>query len=101
MRQGNDLGTQYRSAIFYHSPEQQAQAEESAAAYQKRLTEAGYGQITTQIVPAGEFYYAEDYHQQYLDKNPGGYCPDHGTGVSCPIGVVTASGRAEGVRREQ
>jgi peptide-methionine (S)-S-oxide reductase len=87
MRQGNDLGTQYRSAIFYHSPEQKAQAEESAAAYQKRLTDAGYGQITTEIVPAGEFYFAEGYHQQYLHKVPGGYCPDHGTGVSCPIGL--------------
>lgn len=93
MRQGNDMGSQYRSAIFYHSPEQRAQAEESAAAYQKRLTEAGYGKITTEIVPAGEFYFAEDYHQQYLSdaKNPYGYCPDHGTGVSCPIGVVKAS----------
>jgi peptide-methionine (S)-S-oxide reductase len=93
MRQGNDLGTQYRSVIFYHGPEQRAQAEESAAAYQKRLTEAGYGEITTEIVPAGEFYFAEDYHQQYLSdaKNPYGYCPDHGTGVSCPIGVVKAS----------
>jgi peptide-methionine (S)-S-oxide reductase len=90
MRQGNDLGSQYRSAIFYQSPEQQAQAEESAAAYQKRLAEAGYGEITTQIVPAGEFYFAEDYHQQYLYKVPNGYCPDHGTGVSCPIGVVKA-----------
>jgi peptide-methionine (S)-S-oxide reductase len=89
MRQGNDLGTQYRSVIFYHSPEQRAQAEESAAAYQKRLTEAGYGEITTQIAPAGEFYFAEDYHQQYLSdtKNPYGYCPDHGTGVSCPVGL--------------
>jgi peptide-methionine (S)-S-oxide reductase len=93
MRQGNDIGSQYRSAIFYHSPEQRAQAEESAAAYQKRLTEAGYGEISTQIVPAGEFYFAEDYHQQYLSdaKNPHGYCPDHGTGISCPIGVVKAS----------
>jgi peptide-methionine (S)-S-oxide reductase len=93
MRQGNDLGTQYRSAIFYHSPEQQAQAEESRASYQKRLSDAGYGEITTQIVPATEFYFAEDYHQQYLSegKNPYGYCPDHGTGVSCPIGVVKAS----------
>jgi peptide-methionine (S)-S-oxide reductase len=93
MRQGNDLGTQYRSLIFYNSPEQRAQAEESAAAYQQRLTEAGYGEITTHIVPAGEFYFAEDYHQQYLSdrKNPYGYCPDHGTGVSCPIGVVKAS----------
>ena len=93
MRQGNDVGTQYRSAIFYHSPEQQAEAEASLAAYQKRLTEAGYGEITTQIVPAGDFYFAEGYHQQYLSdaKNPYGYCPDHGTGVSCPIGVVKAS----------
>jgi peptide-methionine (S)-S-oxide reductase len=87
MRQGNDIGTQYRSAIFYTSPEQKAQAEESAAMYQKRLTEAGYGEISTQIVPAGEFYFAEDYHQQYLYKVPNGYCPDHGTGVSCPIGL--------------
>jgi peptide-methionine (S)-S-oxide reductase len=93
MRQGNDLGTQYRSVIFYHSPEQRAAAEESLAAYQKRLSEAGYGEITTEIVPAGEFYFAEGYHQQYLSdaKNPHGYCPDHGTGVSCPIGVVKAS----------
>jgi peptide-methionine (S)-S-oxide reductase len=103
MRQGNDLGSQYRSVIFYHSPEQQAVAEQSRAAYQKRLTEAGYGEITTEIVPAGEFYFAEDYHQQYLSegKNPYGYCPDHGTGVSCPIGVVTASGPVEGVKPEK
>jgi peptide-methionine (S)-S-oxide reductase len=94
MRQGNDIGSQYRSAIFYHSPQQQAEAEESRASYQKRLSEAGYGEITTEIVPAGEFYFAEDYHQQYLssNKNPNGYCPDHGTGVSCPIGVVRADG---------
>ncbi len=93
MRQGNDIGTQYRSAIFYHSPEQKAAAEESRAAYQKRLTDAGYGEITTEIVPATEFYFAEAYHQQYLSdaKNPHGYCPDHGTGVSCPVGVVKAS----------
>ena len=96
MRQGNDVGTQYRSAIFYESPQQQAEAEASLAAYQKRLTEAGYGQISTEIVPAANFYFAEDYHQQYLadTKNPNGYCPDHGTGVSCPIGVVRASGPA-------
>jgi peptide-methionine (S)-S-oxide reductase len=102
MRQGNDLGTQYRSVIFYHSEEQRAQAEESAAAYQKRLTDAGYGEITTQIVPAGEFYFAEDYHQQYLSdaKNPYGYCPDHGTGVSCPIGVVRATGPAGPISAE-
>jgi peptide-methionine (S)-S-oxide reductase len=94
MRQGNDIGSQYRSAIFYTSPAQQAAAEESRAAYQKKLSEAGYGEITTEIVPAGEFYFAEDYHQQYLSdaKNPHGYCPDHGTGVSCPIGVVSADG---------
>jgi peptide-methionine (S)-S-oxide reductase len=103
MRQGNDVGSQYRSAIFYQSPQQQAEAEESRASYQERLSEAGYGDITTEIVPAGEFYFAEDYHQQYLSdaKNPYGYCPDHGTGVSCPIGVVTASGPVEGVTREQ
>ena len=100
MRQGNDIGSQYRSVIFYHSPQQHAEAEESAATYQKRLTEAGYGEITTQIVPAGEFYFAEDYHQQYLHKVPGGYCPDHGTGVSCPIGVVRASGPAGPVTGE-
>lgn len=87
MRQGNDVGSQYRSAIFYRSPEQQAQAEESRASYQKRLAEAGYSEITTEIVPAGEFYFAEDYHQQYLHKVPNGYCPDHGTGVTCPIGL--------------
>jgi peptide-methionine (S)-S-oxide reductase len=94
MRQGNDVGSQYRSVIFYNSPAQKAAAEESRIAYQKKLSEAGYGEITTEIVPAGEFYFAEDYHQQYLSdaKNPYGYCPDHGTGVSCPIGVVSADG---------
>ena len=94
MRQGNDVGSQYRSVIFYNSPAQKAAAEESRTAYQKKLSEAGYGEITTEIVPAGEFYFAEDYHQQYLssNKNPYGYCPDHGTGVSCPIGVVSADG---------
>ncbi len=92
MRQGNDTGTQYRSVIFYRSPEQQAAAEESRAVYQRKLTEAGYGAVTTEIIPAAEFYFAEDYHQQYLNKNPFGYCPDHGTGVSCPVGVVRAGG---------
>jgi peptide-methionine (S)-S-oxide reductase len=94
MRQGNDVGSQYRSVIFYNSPAQKAAAEESRTAYQKKLSEAGYGEITTEIVPAGEFYFAEDYHQQYLSdaKNPYGYCPDHGTGVSCPVGVVRADG---------
>ncbi len=102
MRQGNDVGSQYRSVIFYASPEQQAAAEESLNAYQKRLAEAGFGEITTEIVPAGEFYFAEGYHQQYLsgNKNPHGYCPDHGTGVSCPIGVVKASGPLGGVTAE-
>ena len=92
MRQGNDRGSQYRSAIFYHSPEQKAQAEESLAAYAKQLAGAGYSDITTEVVPASEFYFAEDYHQQYLHKNPYGYCPDHGTGVSCPVGVARADG---------
>jgi peptide-methionine (S)-S-oxide reductase len=90
MRQGNDVGSQYRSAIFYRSPGQREAAERSRDAYQKKLTDAGYGEITTQIVPAGEFYFAEDYHQQYLDKNPGGYCGIGGTGVTCPVGVVSA-----------
>ncbi len=103
MRQGNDIGSQYRSAIFYKSPQQQTAAEQSRAGYQKRLSEAGYGEITTEIVPAGEFYFAEDYHQQYLSdaKNPYGYCPDHGTGISCPIGVVTAHGPVEAVQSEK
>ena len=102
MRQGNDMGSQYRSAIFYTSPEQKGEAEESLASYQQRLTEAGYGTITTEVVPATEFYFAEDYHQQYLadTKNPYGYCPDHGTGVSCPIGVVKASGPIGSVSAE-
>ncbi|HZR52938.1 MAG TPA: peptide-methionine (S)-S-oxide reductase MsrA [Streptosporangiaceae bacterium] len=92
MRQGNDIGTQYRSAIFYQNDAQREVAEMSAAAYGKKLAEAGFGAITTEIVPASEFYYAEDYHQQYLadTKNPYGYCPDHGTGVACPVGVLPA-----------
>jgi peptide-methionine (S)-S-oxide reductase len=94
MRQGNDVGTQYRSAIWTHSPQHQAAAEASRDAYQERLTAAGYGQITTEIGPAGPFYFAEDYHQQYLAKNPDGYCPDHGTGVSCPVGVGVRSSEA-------
>ena len=94
MRQGNDMGSQYRSVIFYSSPQQEAEARESLSAYQKNLTDAGFGQITTEVVPASEFYFAEDYHQQYLssNKNPNGYCPDHGTGVSCPVGVAKADG---------
>ena len=88
MRQGNDAGTQYRSAVYTCSPEQQQAADASRAAFQDGLTAAGYGRITTEIVQAPPFYYAEDYHQQYLAKNPGGYCGMGGTGVSCPVGVV-------------
>ena len=88
MRQGNDLGTQYRSAIYASDDTQLAAAQASRAAFQARLAEAGYGDITTEIQPAGPFYYAEDYHQQYLDKNPGGYCGLGGTGVTCPVGVM-------------
>jgi len=91
MRQGNDTGTQYRSAIYTTSPEQQATAEASRDDYQPWLTKAGYGEITTEIAPAGEFYYAENYHQQYLAKNPSGYCGIGGTGVSCPIGTGAAT----------
>jgi len=87
MRQGNDVGTQYRSAIYTTSPEQQRAAAASRAAFQDRLTASGFGRITTEIAEAPEFYYAEDYHQQYLAKNPGGYCGLGGTGVSCPVGV--------------
>jgi peptide-methionine (S)-S-oxide reductase len=90
MRQGNDVGTQYRSAIFVRDEAQRAAAEASRAAYQDRLTAAGYGTITTDIVgpPAPEFYFAEDYHQQYLDKQPNGYCPVHATGVKLPDGFA-------------
>ncbi|MBV9092760.1 MAG: peptide-methionine (S)-S-oxide reductase MsrA [Streptosporangiaceae bacterium] len=90
MRQGNDIGTQYRSVIFYRNDEQREVAEKSAESYGKALAAAGYGPITTDIAPAGEFYFAEDYHQQYLHKVPNGYCPDHGTGVSCPVGILPA-----------
>jgi peptide-methionine (S)-S-oxide reductase len=87
MRQGNDVGTQYRSGIYYFDDAQREIAERSKEAYQQQLRRAGYGTITTEIVPAPEFYYAEDYHQQYLSKNPAGYCGLGGTGVSCPIGT--------------
>ena len=90
MRQGNDVGTQYRSAIFTTSAAQKAAAEASRAAFQPQLESGGYGAITTEILTAGEFYFAEDYHQQYLDKNPRGYCGLGGTGVSCPVGVAAA-----------
>jgi peptide-methionine (S)-S-oxide reductase len=87
MRQGNDVGTQYRSAIYWETEAQRDLALASRETYQERLREAGYGDITTQIAQAGPFYYAEDYHQQYLAKNPGGYCGLGGTGVSCPVGL--------------
>jgi peptide-methionine (S)-S-oxide reductase len=90
MRQGNDVGTQYRSGIYTTSEAQRDAAIESRERYQERLSTAGYGEITTEIVPAGEFFYAEDYHQQYLAKNPNGYCGLGGTGVSCPVGVPGA-----------
>jgi peptide-methionine (S)-S-oxide reductase len=83
MRQGNDVGTQYRSAIYAYSPAQLAAARSSCEAFQKELERAGYGAITTEIREAPPFYYAEDYHQQYLAKNPGGYCGLGGTGVTC------------------
>ncbi|MGH2837420.1 MAG: peptide-methionine (S)-S-oxide reductase MsrA [Thermoleophilaceae bacterium] len=88
MRQGNDVGTQYRSAIYWNTPEQREQAEASRAMYQQQLEASGHGEITTEIAEAQPFYYAEDYHQQYLAKNPGGYCGIGGTGVSCPAGVI-------------
>ena len=90
MRQGNDVGTQYRSGIYVTSPEQRRLAEASRDVYQQVLTKAGYGPITTEILEAPEFYYAEDYHQQYLAKNPAGYCGLGGTGVTCPTGVAAA-----------
>ncbi|MBA2514233.1 MAG: peptide-methionine (S)-S-oxide reductase MsrA, partial [Solirubrobacterales bacterium] len=87
MRQGNDTGTQYRSAVYWQSDAQRAVVEASRDAFQLELTAAGLGEITTEIAPAGPFYYAEDYHQQYLAKVPNGYCGLGGTGVTCPIGV--------------
>ncbi|MFW5920937.1 MAG: peptide-methionine (S)-S-oxide reductase MsrA [Polyangiales bacterium] len=90
MRQGADVGTQYRSAIYWHGDEQRRAAEASREAYQEALREAGHGEITTEIAEAGDFYYAEGYHQQYLSKNPQGYCGLGGTGVGCPAGLVPA-----------
>lgn len=87
MRQGNDRGTQYRSAIYTYDDRQMEAALRTKAAYEQALKGLGYGPVTTEIKPVGEFYFAEDYHQQYLAKNPGGYCGIGGTGVSCPIGV--------------
>jgi peptide-methionine (S)-S-oxide reductase len=91
MRQGADVGTQYRSAAYYSSPAQEQAIRATHELYQARLTADGYGEITTEIAPAGPFYYAEAYHQQYLAKNPGGYCGHGGTGVSCPIGLAAAN----------
>ena len=88
MRQGGDTGTQYRSGIYTYGPDQTSAAEASLERYQEKLREADYDPITTEIVDAPEFYYAEEYHQQYLEKNPGGYCGLGGTGVSCPIGLA-------------
>ncbi|HEY8479425.1 MAG TPA: peptide-methionine (S)-S-oxide reductase MsrA [Spirillospora sp.] len=90
MRQGNDVGTQYRSAVFYRTDEQKKAAEASRDAYQRVLAKAGYGPITTELTEATDFYFAEAYHQQYLHKNPNGYCGIGGTGVSCPVGVAPA-----------
>jgi len=90
MRQGNDVGTQYRSGIYVYSPAQRAAAEASKASYAKALAAKGYGPITTEILDAPEFYFAEDYHQQYLAKNPGGYCGLGGTGVACQVGTGVA-----------
>jgi peptide-methionine (S)-S-oxide reductase len=93
MRQGNDVGTQYRSAILTTSDAQADAAQRSALTFGRELSGAGYGEITTEIAPLSDFYYAESYHQQYLAKNPNGYCGLGGTGVSCPVGVgVAASG---------
>jgi peptide-methionine (S)-S-oxide reductase len=90
MRQGNDAGTQYRSAIYYENDAQREAAEASRAAYAQELAHAGYGEITTELAQAGPFYYAEPYHQQYLAKNPNGYCGLGGTGVACPVGLGVA-----------
>src|SRR5436309_1191825 len=91
MRQGNDMGTQYRSAVYTTTPEQAEVVKRSREAYERELKAAGHGEITTEIAEAGPFYYAEDYHQQYLHKNPRGYCGLGGTGVSCPIGLAAAA----------
>ncbi len=91
MRQGNDVGTQYRSGIYYFDEDERRAAERTRDAFQKQLAAARYGAITTEIAPAPELYYAEDYHQQYLAKNPNGYCGLGGTGVGCPIGIATTA----------
>ena len=94
MRQGNDAGTQYRSAIYWRTEEQHRIAESTRDEFQPRLRQAGYGEITTEIAKAGPFFFAEDYHQQYLEKNPWGYCGLGGTGVSCPVGIAASAAGA-------
>jgi peptide-methionine (S)-S-oxide reductase len=94
MRQGNDVGTQYRSGIYAFDDRQREAAERSTEVFQQQLNQRGYGSITTEILPAPEFYYAEDYHQQYLSKNPDGYCGLGGTGVTCPVGVAVSTSAA-------
>ena len=94
MRQGNDRGSQYRSAIYTTDGEQASEAEASRSTYQRALTAAGRGQVTTEIAPLRDFYYAEDYHQQYLERNKNGYCGIGGTGVACPVGTGVESGEA-------
>ena len=96
MQQGNDVGTQYRSAILYSTEEQREAGEASRRAYERVLRDAGYGAVTTEIAPDRAFYYAEPYHQQYLAKNPNGYCGLGGTGVACPVGLTAARGIADG-----
>ncbi|MGH7778085.1 MAG: peptide-methionine (S)-S-oxide reductase MsrA [Candidatus Dormibacterales bacterium] len=95
MRQGNDVGTQYRSAIYTRSDDQAASATRSVTAYQRALVDAGHGAITSEVAPAGKFYFAEDYHQQYLARHPDGYCGHGGTGVACPVGLRTTSEDAQ------
>jgi peptide-methionine (S)-S-oxide reductase len=95
MRQGNDAGTQYRSGIYYYGDGQRRAAEASMEGFQRGLKKAGYGAITTEILPAPEFFYAEEYHQQYLAKNPGGYCGLGGTGVTCPVGVPVSQAASQ------
>jgi peptide-methionine (S)-S-oxide reductase len=94
MRQGADVGTQYRSAVYYTSDAERSVAEATRSTFQAALADAGHGAITTEIAPLGGFYYAEDYHQQYLAKNPAGYCGIGGTGVSCPVGISEVNGRS-------
>jgi peptide-methionine (S)-S-oxide reductase len=96
MRQHGDIGTQYRSAIYHYDDEQRRAAETSREAYQRRLRDAGYGEITTEIAAVPDFYFAEDYHQQYLSKNPGGYCGHGGTGIACPIGLTAPAAEGRG-----